>query len=98
MRILISADMEGVSGVVHTTETNPDKYDYARGRALMTAEVNAVIDASWKHSRTRTYWSRTRTGRSGTSLPKTLTGGYDSSAAAPARSACWAASTRARTR
>ncbi|WP_033338541.1 M55 family metallopeptidase [Catenuloplanes japonicus] len=44
MRILISADMEGVSGVVHTTETNPDKYDYARGRALMTAEVNAVID------------------------------------------------------
>jgi D-amino peptidase len=44
MRILISADMEGVSGVVHPAETNPERYDYERGRALMTAEVNAVIE------------------------------------------------------
>jgi D-amino peptidase len=42
-RILISADMEGISGVVHPAETNPGQYDYERGRALMTAEVNAVI-------------------------------------------------------
>lgn len=43
MKILISVDMEGISGIVHPTETNPDGYDYARGRALMTAEANAVI-------------------------------------------------------
>ncbi|WP_405391565.1 M55 family metallopeptidase [Streptomyces sp. NBC_01102] len=43
MNVLISVDMEGISGIVHTAETNPDRYDYERGRALMTAEANAVI-------------------------------------------------------
>ena len=43
MRILISADMEGISGIVHPTEANPGGYDYERGRALMTAEVNAAV-------------------------------------------------------
>jgi D-amino peptidase len=43
MKVLISVDMEGVSGVVHPSETNPDRYDYERGRGLMTAEANAVI-------------------------------------------------------
>ncbi|MFI9641335.1 M55 family metallopeptidase [Micromonospora sp. NPDC051925] len=43
MNVLISVDMEGISGIVHPTETNPERYDYERGRALMTAEVNAVI-------------------------------------------------------
>ncbi|WP_330437475.1 M55 family metallopeptidase [Micromonospora sp. NBC_00821] len=43
MKVLISVDLEGISGVVHPSETNPDRYDYERGRALMTAEANAVI-------------------------------------------------------
>ncbi|MEV4825604.1 M55 family metallopeptidase [Micromonospora sp. NPDC049274] len=43
MKVLISVDMEGISGIVHSAETNPDRYDYERGRALMTAEANAVI-------------------------------------------------------
>ncbi|WP_059008838.1 M55 family metallopeptidase [Streptomyces specialis] len=43
MKVLISVDMEGISGIVHPTETNPDHYDYERGRALMTAEANAAI-------------------------------------------------------
>lgn len=42
-RVLISADLEGVSGIVHVVETNPGGYDYERGRALMTAEVNAAV-------------------------------------------------------
>jgi D-amino peptidase len=42
-KVLISVDMEGISGIVHSTETNPDKYDYERGRTLMTAEANAAI-------------------------------------------------------
>ncbi|MEU4777313.1 M55 family metallopeptidase [Micromonospora sp. NPDC023633] len=41
--VLISADMEGISGIVHPTETNPGGYDYERSRRLMTAEVNAVV-------------------------------------------------------
>ncbi|MEW2379139.1 M55 family metallopeptidase [Micromonospora sp. NPDC047812] len=41
--MLISADMEGISGIVHPTETNPGGYDYERSRRLMTAEVNAAI-------------------------------------------------------
>jgi len=43
MKILISADMEGVSGIVHPAETNPGGGDYERGRELMTAEVNAAV-------------------------------------------------------
>ncbi|WP_331446902.1 M55 family metallopeptidase [Streptomyces xanthochromogenes] len=43
MKVLISVDMEGISGIVHPAETNPDCYDYQQGRALMTAEANAVI-------------------------------------------------------
>ncbi|WP_320066549.1 M55 family metallopeptidase [Micromonospora sp. RTGN7] len=42
-KVLISVDMEGVSGIVHSVETNPDRYDYERGRALMTGDVNAVV-------------------------------------------------------
>ncbi|MFE1819992.1 M55 family metallopeptidase [Streptomyces anulatus] len=43
MKLLISVDMEGVSGIVHSSETNPERYDYQRGRELMTADANAVI-------------------------------------------------------
>jgi D-amino peptidase len=43
MKVLISADLEGISGVVHPTETNPGGYDYERARARMTAEVNAAV-------------------------------------------------------
>ncbi|MGW5987893.1 M55 family metallopeptidase [Streptomyces anulatus] len=43
MMLLISVDMEGVSGIVHSSETNPERYDYQRGRELMTADANAVI-------------------------------------------------------
>ncbi|WP_283135708.1 M55 family metallopeptidase [Rhizohabitans arisaemae] len=43
LRILVSVDMEGVAGIVHATETNPEGHDYARGRRLMTAEANAVV-------------------------------------------------------
>ncbi|MFI7286435.1 M55 family metallopeptidase [Streptomyces anulatus] len=43
MKVLISVDMEGVSGIVHLSETNPERYDYQRGRELMTADANAVV-------------------------------------------------------
>ena len=46
MRIYISADMEGVSGVTHSSQCRPDHPDYARFRRLMTAEVNAAIEGA----------------------------------------------------
>ncbi|MEU8381211.1 M55 family metallopeptidase [Streptosporangium sp. NPDC048865] len=43
IKVLISVDMEGIAGIVHPAETNPERYDYERGRRLMTAEANAVV-------------------------------------------------------
>lgn len=43
VRVFISADMEGVTGLVAASELLPDGPDYPRFRALMTADVNAAI-------------------------------------------------------
>ena len=44
MKVFISVDMEGISGVVDGSQTGRDKAEYATGRALMVADVNATID------------------------------------------------------
>jgi len=46
MKILIAADMEGISGVVNWNHTDPGHGEYARFRKLMTAEVNAAIEGA----------------------------------------------------
>lgn len=43
MKIYISADIEGISGVVNGSFTSQKEYDYSRARKLMTDEVNAAI-------------------------------------------------------
>ena len=43
MRILVAADMEGISGVVDWDHVNPEHEAYGRFRKLMTAEVNAAV-------------------------------------------------------
>jgi len=43
MKILIAADMEGITGVVHWDQVNPDHLEYPRFRKLMTEDVNAAI-------------------------------------------------------
>lgn len=43
MKILIAADMEGVSGVVHWDHVSPKHAEYARFRRLMTGDVNAAV-------------------------------------------------------
>lgn len=43
MKILIAADMEGVTGVVHWNQVMPSHPEYARFCSLMTADVNAAI-------------------------------------------------------
>jgi len=44
MKVFISVDMEGISGIVDGTQTGRDKAEYTTGRALMVADVNAAID------------------------------------------------------
>ena len=46
MRVLIAADMEGISGVVHWDQVKPGHPEYERFRAIMTDEVNAAIDGA----------------------------------------------------
>jgi D-amino peptidase len=43
MKILIAADMEGITGVVHWDQVNPEHAEYNRSRKIMTEDVNAAI-------------------------------------------------------
>ncbi len=44
MNVFISADIEGISGVVHGDFMMPQRPDYSVGRRLMTQDVNAAIE------------------------------------------------------
>ena len=46
LKIYISADMEGLTGVVTGEQLSPDGFEYGRFRQIMTDEVNAVISAA----------------------------------------------------
>ena len=46
MKIYISADMEGVVGVVTNEQLGPQGFEYARFREFMTGEVNAAIEGA----------------------------------------------------
>lgn len=43
MKIYISADIEGISGVVNGSFTSQSEHEYKRAQKLMTGEVNAAI-------------------------------------------------------
>ncbi|MFE2581092.1 M55 family metallopeptidase [Streptomyces sp. NPDC059378] len=43
MRIYISADMEGVTGLVDSDDVQPGGRDYERGRLMMAEDVNAAV-------------------------------------------------------
>ncbi|WP_194916188.1 M55 family metallopeptidase [Catenulispora rubra] len=43
MRIYISADMEGITGLVDADDVQPGGRDYERGRLAMTEDVNAAV-------------------------------------------------------
>lgn len=47
LKIYISADMEGVVGVVTNEQLGPQGFEYARFREFMTNEVNAAIEAAF---------------------------------------------------
>lgn len=52
MKIYISCDMEGISGVFSLNQLYPDAREYERARRMMTREVNCVIDAAFKYGAT----------------------------------------------
>ena len=44
LRVFLSVDMEGISGVVHQSQTGRDPKEYERCRSLMVGDVNAAIE------------------------------------------------------
>jgi D-amino peptidase len=46
MKLLIAADMEGISGITRWEMVRLDNPEYTRGRELMTADVNAAVEAA----------------------------------------------------
>lgn len=53
MKVYISADMEGISGVVDREDTTIGGREYERARRLMTAEVNAVVAGAFEAGATQ---------------------------------------------
>ncbi len=47
MKILVAADMEGISGVVHWDHVDEKHGEYTRFRKLMTADVNAAVRGAY---------------------------------------------------
>jgi len=46
LRVFISADMEGVTGVTHSQDVIPGRSQYERFRRFLTADVNAAIEGA----------------------------------------------------
>lgn len=45
--VLVSVDLEGVTGVVHPLQASPGERDYDRFRTLMMRETNAVVQGAY---------------------------------------------------
>ncbi|MFH8339091.1 M55 family metallopeptidase [Streptomyces sp. AM6-12] len=43
MRVYVSADMEGITGLVDADDVQPGGRDYERGRSMMAEDVNAAV-------------------------------------------------------
>jgi D-amino peptidase len=48
LKVYISADMEGICGVVHADQTNPGSAEYAAARKWMAEDVNAAVDGAFR--------------------------------------------------
>lgn len=46
MKIFISVDMEGITGVIHSDQVRPENEEYKQARELMVGDVNAAIEAA----------------------------------------------------
>jgi len=48
MKILIAADMEGITGVTNWDQVTPGHFEYPRFRKLMTQDINAAIQGAFE--------------------------------------------------
>jgi D-amino peptidase len=55
MKVLISADIEGVAGVFHPEQTRPGNGEYERARRWMTLEANAAIEGAFAGGATQVW-------------------------------------------
>ena len=62
MRVLISADSEGVTGITNTNELMFGRVHYEFMRTMMTDDVNAAIEGAFAGAQPPSS-STTRTGR-----------------------------------
>jgi D-amino peptidase len=46
LKVFISVDMEGISGIVHGDQTTPGTAEYAAGRKWMAEDVNAAVEGA----------------------------------------------------
>jgi D-amino peptidase len=46
MKVFVSVDMEGATGIVHNDQLLPGGFDYGRGRELLTGDVAAAVGAA----------------------------------------------------
>jgi D-amino peptidase len=53
MRIYLSVDLEGVNGIVHSSQTQPGEPGYERAVGLMHRETNAVIEGAMEAGATQ---------------------------------------------
>jgi D-amino peptidase len=49
MKLYLSVDMEGITGLVDHTYVNSTRHQYVRGQKLMTAETNHVIEGAFRN-------------------------------------------------
>jgi D-amino peptidase len=47
VKVYVSADMEGITGLVDAEDVQPPGRDYERGRVLMTEDVNAAVRGAY---------------------------------------------------
>lgn len=53
LRVFISVDMEGITGVVNGAQLAPGDFEYEKFRRLMTAEANACIEGAFAAGATK---------------------------------------------
>ncbi len=46
MKVLISVDMEGISGLVHSSQASPGARDYEWARTMMALDANAAVEGA----------------------------------------------------
>lgn len=52
MKLYLSVDMEGITGLADHTFVDSRQHNYERGRKIMTGEVNACVEALLTHGAT----------------------------------------------